>query len=103
MFACLRIFGVVLHDKSSTRGEIRQPGAGTRREEVVSFARVGTGRVGRGGSSGSGQRLVDVGRQGFIGRLELVPPRIGVAVLTPGEVGGEILNMDLDPRPIGGE
>ena len=47
--------------------------------------------------------LADGGRQVFIGRLELVPPRVGVAALTPGEVGGEIFDMDLDPRPVGGE
>jgi hypothetical protein len=39
----------------------------------------------------------------LIGREELVPPRVGVAALTPGEVGGEIFDMDLDPRPVGGE
>ncbi len=38
----------VLSDAIRTRGSIGQPGTGTRREEVISFARVGTGRVGRG-------------------------------------------------------
>ena len=47
--------------------------------------------------------LADLGRQVLIGRLELVPPRVAVAALTPGEVGGEILDMDLHPRPVGGE
>src|ERR1700729_121925 len=31
------------------------------------------------------------------------PPRLAVAALTPGDVGGEIFDMDLDPRPVGGE
>jgi len=39
--------------------------------------------------------LADGGRQFLIGRLELVPPRVGIAALTPGEVGGEIFDMDL--------
>jgi hypothetical protein len=47
-------------------------------------------------------RLADVGRQFFIRRLELGPPRVGVAPVTTGDVGGEIFNMDLDPRPVGG-
>src|SRR5262249_14219070 len=34
---------------------------------------------------------------------ELAPPRLGVAALTPGEVGGEIFGMDLPPGPVGGE
>ncbi len=29
--------------------------------------------------------------------------RVGVAALTPGEVGGEIFDVDLDPGPVGGE
>jgi hypothetical protein len=47
--------------------------------------------------------LADFGRQVVIGRLELVPPHVGVAALTPGEVGGEVFDMDLHPRPVGGE
>ena len=35
--------------------------------------------------------------------MELVPPRRGVDALTPGEVGGEIFDMDLHPGPVGGE
>src|SRR5215470_7444376 len=34
--------------------------------------------------------LADVGRQVLIGRQELSPPRLGVAAVTPGDVGGEI-------------
>ena len=34
-------------------------------------------------------RPADVRRQVLIGRDELIPPRLGVAALTPGEVGGE--------------
>src|SRR5215831_6513237 len=50
-----------------------------------------------------GAFLADVGCQVLIGRQELVPPRVGVAALTPREVGGEIFDMDLDPRSVGGE
>src|SRR6266496_4098242 len=68
--------------------------------------RPGTARDrkrGRRADRGPGTVLADAGGQVFIGRLELVPPRVGVAALTPGEVGGEIFDMDLDPRPVGGE
>jgi hypothetical protein len=41
----------------------------------------------------------DAGRQVIVGRLELVLPRAGVAALAPGEVGGEIFDMDLPPGP----
>jgi hypothetical protein len=47
--------------------------------------------------------LADASRQVLIGRQELAEPRAGVAALTPGEVGGEVFDMDLDPRPVGGE
>src|SRR5213080_3281546 len=46
----------------------------------------------------SRRRRPGPGRQG-----KLVPPCLGVAALTPGEVRGEILDMDLHPRPVGGE
>ena len=47
--------------------------------------------------------LADVRRQVLIGRDELVPPRLGVAALTPGEVGGEIFGVDLPPGPVEGD
>src|SRR5713101_3373315 len=47
-----------------------------------------------------GRWLMYVGRQVLIGRDELVPPRLGVAALTPGEVGGEIFGVDLPPGPV---
>jgi hypothetical protein len=34
-----------------------------------------------------------------VGREELVPPRVGVAALTTGEVRGEIFDVDLHPGP----
>jgi hypothetical protein len=43
--------------------------------------------------------LADLGRQVLVGRDELVPPRLGVASLTPGEVSGEILGVDCQPAP----
>ena len=39
----------------------------------------------------------------MISRQEFAPPRVGVAALTPGHVGGEIFDMDLDPGSVGGE
>jgi hypothetical protein len=45
--------------------------------------------------------LVDVGRQILVGRQKFVPPRYGIAVLTSGDVGGEILDVHLDPGSIG--
>jgi dihydrofolate reductase len=46
----------------------------------------------------------EVGRQALIGRVELVPPRLGVVpALTPGEVVGEIFDMELHPGPVRGE
>ncbi len=39
----------------------------------------------------------DASRQVLMRRDKLVPPRLGVAALTPGEVGGEILGVDLPP------
>jgi AcrR family transcriptional regulator len=47
--------------------------------------------------------LADVGRQVLIGRDQIVPPRLGVAALTPGEVGGEIFGVDLPPGPVEGD
>ena len=47
--------------------------------------------------------LADVGRQVLIGGEELAPPRVGVAALTPGKVGGEIFDVDLHPAAVGGE
>src|SRR5216684_2326697 len=47
-----------------------------------------------------GQCLMDVGGQFLIGRDELIPPRLAVAALTPGEVGAEIFGVDLPPRPV---
>src|SRR5215831_6444807 len=51
----------------------------------------------------SRQCLAEVGRQGFIGGEEFAPPRLGVAALTPGEVGLKVLDMDLVPGPVVGE
>ncbi|GAC1507049.1 MAG: hypothetical protein NVS2B16_01640 [Chloroflexota bacterium] len=45
--------------------------------------------------------LVDVDSQVSIGKLELVTPRLCIAALTPGNVVGEIFDMDLPP--LGGE
>jgi hypothetical protein len=39
----------------------------------------------------------------LIGGLELGPPPGGVDAVTPGEVGGEIFDMNLHPGPEGGE
>ena len=47
--------------------------------------------------------LADAGCEVFIGRQELVPPRLGVAALTPGQVGGEIFGVDLEPDPVEGD
>ena len=45
-----------------------------------------------------------VGRQVLVGRVEFVPSRLGVvAAFTPGEVVGEIFDMELHPGSIGGE
>jgi len=53
--------------------------------------------------SGRCSLLADIDHQVFIGRLELVPSHVGVAMLTPREMGGEIFDLELDPRPVGGE
>src|SRR6266851_3241688 len=50
-----------------------------------------------------GQCLMDVGGQFLIGRDELVPPRLAVVALTPGEVGAEIFGVDLPPGPVEGD
>src|SRR5713226_5462846 len=47
--------------------------------------------------------LADVGCQVLIGREELLPPRLRVAALTPGEVGGEIFGVDLPPNSVKGD
>src|SRR5260221_1872231 len=47
--------------------------------------------------------LAEVGRQALIGRDELVPPRLAVAALTPGEVGGETFGVDLPSGPVEGD
>src|SRR6266508_2417593 len=47
--------------------------------------------------------LADVGRQVLIGRFELVEPRLGVVALAPGDVCGEILDVDLESRSVGPE
>src|SRR6202042_1745895 len=47
--------------------------------------------------------LADAGRQVLIGRQELGPSHLGVGALTPGDVRRQILDVDLDPRPVGGE
>src|SRR5216683_217551 len=52
---------------------------------------------------GQGQCLADVGRLVLIGRDELVPPRLAVAALTPGEVSGEIFGVDLPAGPVEGD
>jgi hypothetical protein len=53
---------------------------------------------------GQGARwLADVGRQVLIGRDQLIPPRLGVAALAPGEVGGQVLGVDLPPGPEEGD
>jgi EmrB/QacA subfamily drug resistance transporter len=57
----------------------------------------GAQRTPRAGTAPETGALADLGRQGFIGRDELSPPRRGVAAVTPGEVSGEIFDMDLDP------
>src|SRR5438067_2303282 len=46
---------------------------------------------------GSDQCLAELGRQGLIGRLEFLPPRFGVAALPPGDMGGEVFDVDLYP------
>jgi hypothetical protein len=51
----------------------------------------------------AGVLLADVGSQVSIGRKEFFPPHLCVNALTPGEVGGEIFDMDLHPGPVGGE
>ena len=56
---------------------------------------------GAAGISGSGQYLAELGRQGFIGGLELLPPRVGVASFPPGDVGGEVFDVDLYPGSVG--
>src|ERR1700756_3705186 len=53
--------------------------------------------------SGGSQCLTGVGRQVLIGGKKLVHPRAGIAALTPGEVGGEVFDMDLGRRPVGGK
>src|SRR6478609_12055621 len=50
----------------------------------------------------SGRRLVEVGRKVLVVRDEFAPARLGVAALTPGEVGGEIFDVDLPSGPIEG-
>ena len=52
---------------------------------------------------GSAVVLADVGRQVLIGRDELVPPCLGVSAVTAGDVGGEILGVDLPPGPVEGD
>src|SRR4051794_17620111 len=52
-------------------------------------------------SSRSASWLTDVGRQVLIGRFELVEPRLGVVALAPGDVCGEILDVDLESRSVG--
>src|SRR6266511_4106503 len=48
--------------------------------------------------------LAEVGRQVLVGRVELVPPRLGVVTaISPGEVVGEIFDVDLHPGPVSGE
>jgi hypothetical protein len=39
----------------------------------------------------------------LVGREELVPPGLRVAVLTTGDVGGETFDVDLHSGPVGGE
>src|SRR5689334_4106815 len=52
---------------------------------------------------GSDQCLAELGRQGLIGRLELFPSCFGVAALPPGDVGGEVFDVDLYSGSVGGE
>src|SRR5467141_806447 len=47
--------------------------------------------------------LADVRCQVLKDREELVPPRLRVAALTPGEVGGESFGVDLPPNRVEGE
>lgn len=47
--------------------------------------------------------LADVGRQVLIRRDEFAPPSFGVAALAPGEVGGEILGVDLPAGSVEGD
>src|SRR4029077_10704735 len=70
---------------------MRRPSTGTRT--------LGARRL----SSGSSQRLADVGRQILVEWDEFVPARLGVAALTPGEIGGEILDVDLVPCSVEGD
>jgi hypothetical protein len=51
----------------------------------------------------SSQCLADVGGQVPVGRQELVPPRLAVAEFPPGEVGGEVFDVDLVPGSVLGE
>src|SRR5580692_814586 len=48
-------------------------------------------------------QLAEAGGQVLIGRDELIPPGLGVAALTPGEAGGEILGVDLPSGPVEGD
>src|SRR5579863_8286842 len=48
-------------------------------------------------------RLLDAGREFLIGRVELAPPRPEIVALPPGEVGAEVLDLGMDPGPVGGE
>src|SRR5260370_25447254 len=47
--------------------------------------------------------LTDLGRQVLIPGHELAPPRLAVDALSPGDVRGEILGMDLPPGAIGSD
>src|SRR6266849_8528780 len=55
------------------------------------------------GGEDSGGWLAHVGCQALIGRDEVVPARLGVAALTPGDVSGEIFGVDLPPGPVEGD
>ncbi len=52
---------------------------------------------------GNSRCLADVGRQVPVGRHELGPPRLAVAEFPPGEVGGEVFDVDLVPGSVLGE
>jgi hypothetical protein len=98
---------------SSFRAELR---VGTERLIVShrmganEFAAVTAWRLGRGSSnvgSRSGGRsalvLREIGGQILIGGVEFLPPHPRVAAFTPGEVGGEIFDVDLVSRAVGGD
>ena len=47
--------------------------------------------------------LIDIDCQGLVHGFELTPTSVSVAALAPGQVGGEVLDVDLVPGAISGE